>query len=97
MLTELRNWVKRQFSSRTSTTVEQTRETAQEARQDRADAVISLQKEVRRIQQEITDLSDSLSNGHIPGDRKIGEGKLASLQRELEQKQRDLAKYQARI
>ncbi|MGI8403959.1 MAG: hypothetical protein ACR2OE_04190 [Thermomicrobiales bacterium] len=104
MLSRLRDWVKSRFtsnaSSSTSTPTPRAQRTAQEAREDRAHSVTALQLEVRRLQQEITDISSTVednASGTSARMRTAAEAKLASLHSALEQKQREVAKFQARI
>ncbi len=99
MLSELRNWVNRFLRSNSNATrpTIRSQRTAQEARDDRASSVAHLQQEVRRLQQDITDLSTSLETGIVRTERMSGEAKLVSLQTLLGEKQRELSKYQARI
>ncbi len=102
MLSGLRYWVNkfprplRPHSNATRPTASSQR-AAQEARNDRASSVIQLQQEVRRLQQDITDLSTSLETGVAGTERTNGEAELTSLQTLLGAKQRELSKYQARI
>jgi hypothetical protein len=59
--------------------------------------VIELQARVSRLQQEILALSnaaESATNGNPRGDSKA---QLATLERQLDEAQRELAKYQGRI
>ena len=89
---ELRRWIMRIAGSRPAPRGKQDSRSAGEVRDDRASAVIELQKEVLALQQEITDLieaRDSGDTGH--------EERLASLRSRLTQKQADLARYQARV
>lgn len=75
-----------------------TQRTAQEARDQRTSSVTTLQREVRQLQQEITDLSarqDSSAAGG--GDAPANEARMETLQADLARKQADLAKYQARV
>ncbi len=104
MLSQLRDWVKSRFTSNaspsSSTPTPRAQRTAQEARENRAHSVTALQLEVRRLQQEITDVSGTLEGNAsgAPGEtRTAAEAKLASLHSALEQKQREVGKFQARI
>ncbi len=69
---------------------------AQEARERRASSVTTLQREVSEIQQQITDLSALQDNDTTDGDARANESRMAELQSNLAQKQRELANYQAR-
>ena len=100
MLSQLRDWVKSRLASSASPSTPRAQRTAQEAREDRAHSVTTLQLEVRRLQQEITDVSSTLegkASGASGEAHRAGEAKLASLHSALEQKQREVAKFQARI
>lgn len=90
-LSDVRNRVKTIF--RSSPTIER----AQQTREDRASAVLTLRQDVRGLQQEITDLSQPEERGSADTEQPADTAQLASLQRRLEQKQAELGKYQARI
>lgn len=92
-LSDVANRVKALFRSSSTPTIER----AQQTREDRASAVLALRQEVRGLQQEITDLSQPEESGSVDTERPADTAQLASLQRRLEQKQAELAKYQARI
>ncbi len=67
------------------------------ARQDRADTVLAMQGDVRRLQHDVKDASDARDGaGPGPG-RAAGEDRVAALEAELEQKQRDLARLQGPV
>jgi hypothetical protein len=91
--------VKQYLRSKRPSTPERGQFTAQEARENRASSVTALQHEVRRIQQEITDLNALQESGTAggDGDSKANESRMAALQDELARKQKELAKYQARV
>jgi hypothetical protein len=101
MLRQVLDWLQRAFSTTTSPpttppTSEQAQRTAATARHDRAGTITALRSEIRGLQQEIKDVSDSLDG--LTGDaRTADEGRLASLHRELEDKQRELGGLQARV
>src|SRR5687767_5627875 len=97
MLQRLRNWLDRTFAKPTPPTVEQSRQTAETARLGRAGSIDDLRVAVRRLQQEIKDVSDSLNDGATGDERAAQERRLAALQGELEQKQRELSGLQARV
>lgn len=93
---ELRKWIMRIAGSRPAPRGKQDSRSAGEARDDRASAVIELQKEVRALQQDITDLIAARDSGTMGSDT-AHEAQLASLRSRLTEKQADLARYQARI
>ncbi len=97
MLKELQNWVKRIAGLRPSPTGADTHRSAGQSRDDRASSVAALQKEVRALQQEITDLIETRDSGATPGGDPAHHERLTSLRSRLTQKQADLAKFQARI
>jgi hypothetical protein len=86
MLRDVWDRIKRTFSPRRPPTVEQAESMASEARQSRADYLVSLRQEIRRLQQEITDTSAGAADD-----------RLTSLYKELEQRQAELARYQGRV
>jgi len=97
---ELRNRVKRALDTRpsqASTTGAHAQRSTGQARDDRASSITELQKEVRALQQEITDAIDARESGGIASGDPAHEERLASLRSRLTQKQADLAKFQARI
>ena len=104
MLRGLRNWLERTFSTKAPPTPEQARQAAaqarqaaDQARQDRAGSLADLRSEVRRLQQDIKEVSDSLDSDLTGEERSAHEGRLASLESQLDQKQRELARLQARV
>ena len=86
LLREMWDRLKRTVSMRAPRTAEQFEATASGVRQSRADYVASLRQEIRRLQQEITDSSDGTADD-----------RLASLYKDLEQRQAELARYQGRV
>jgi TolA-binding protein len=86
MLRELAERLKRYLSLGAPPSAEQAEATAKGVRQGRADHVVHLRQEIRRLQQEITDTNGETASEH-----------LASLYKELEQKQAELARYQGRV
>lgn len=70
--------------------------TAQEAREQRTRSMTTLQREVRRIQQEITDLS-ALQESGAGGDTGANASRMETLQSDLARTQKELAKFQARV
>lgn len=96
MLRNARDWLQRTFSPKTSPTPEQAERSAAATRHDRTGVLTDLRSEVRRLQQDIKDVSDVLDG--LAGDgRTAHEKRLASLHRELDQKQRELSQLQARV
>ena len=97
MLRGLRHWAARAFVREAPPTPEQAERAAGQARQDRAGTIDDLRVEIRRLQQDIKDVSDALASGPAGDVRAAHEGRLASLHRQLDQKQRELARLQARV
>jgi len=85
--------VKRLFFTSKPPTMEQERH----ARERRHDLVLRLQKDVRQLQQEISDLSDLEGVNADPQAAAEESERMRSLQRQLREKQTELARYQARI
>ena len=96
MLGTVREWLRRSFSTTEPSTPAQARGAAQAARQDRAGSIVALRHEVRRLQQDIKDATDGL-DGLSGEERTVQEGRLAALERRLEDKQRELGGFQARV
>ena len=97
MLRGLRRWAARAFATQAPPTPEQAERVAGRAWQDRAGTIGDLRVEIRRLQQDIKDVSDALDSGPTGEARTANEGRLASLHRQLDQKQRELARFQARV
>ncbi len=97
MLQRLRDWAKRRFSPPAPPTREHAQEAAQEARDDRARLVIDLQAQVRSLQQDIANLTAVVESGAGGQERLDDVARLAELEKALAQKQRELARFQARI
>ena len=101
MFRQARNWLQRTFSATHSPTTtpptpDQADWTAAAARRDRAGTITVLRSEIRRLQQDIKDVSDALED--LTGDERAAhERRLASLHHELEHKQRELGGLQARV
>jgi uncharacterized protein YlxW (UPF0749 family) len=89
MLDDIRNRVTRMFGARAAPTAEQERS----SRQRRADTVARLQQEIRQLQQDISDLSDETAGSETDATSR----QMASLHRDLKEKQGELGRYQARI
>jgi hypothetical protein len=93
----IRTWFSRLSSGSTSANTAQTQDSGQAARKTRADHVIELQALVSRLQQEILTLSNA-AGGPTAGDTRGGSNaQMAALERQLDEAQRELAKYQGRI
>jgi uncharacterized protein YukE len=97
MLRGLRSRVARAFTEKPPPTPEQAHLVTAKSQQERAGTIGDLSSEIRRLQQEIKDVSDALASGLTGDARTAHEGTLASLHRQLDETQRDLAKLQARI
>lgn len=91
---DLRTRVASIFASRRTPSIEQNQRSAAQAREDRASSVVELRRQVRQLQQDITDASDAAENGTAPSGT---EGRIAALRIQLEKKQAELATFQARI
>ena len=97
MLRGLRHWATRAFARQAPPTREQAERAAGQARQDRAGTIDDLRVEIRRLQQDIKDVSDALDSGPAGDARGAHEARLASLHHQLDQKQQELARLQARV
>ena len=64
---------------------------------ERHDVMHALQREVRQLQQEITDLAEREGIAPDTPVEEVESAEMASLHRRLSAKQAELAKYQARI
>lgn len=84
----IRDWLSRRSSGPTSAHTVQTQDAARAARKTRADHVADLHAHVSRLQQEILALSNAAGTS---------KAQMAALERELDEAQRELAKYQGRI
>ncbi len=67
------------------------------ARQVRSDTVLALRGDVRRLQYDIRDASDARDDAGPSSESAAGAGRIAVLEAELEQRQRDLARLQGRV
>ncbi len=92
-LSDIRGWIKGIIGASPPRMIER----AQQTREDRASTVLALRKDVRGLQQEITDISHAAESGGVTTEQTADAARLASLHRRLEQKQAELARYQARI
>lgn len=97
MLTKLFERAKSYFSPSVSPPPTRSHHTPQETRDLRASSVTALQLEVRQLQQDITDASVARDNPSASHSRNVDDSKLAELHSSLQLKQRELAKFQARI
>ena len=98
MLNALGAWGKKHFSSHAHPTGEQSRQTDQKARDDRASTVSKIRDDIHRLQHEISDLNDAMVAGGIGSPAPAAnDARMAKLHRELALKQQELGKYQARI
>jgi hypothetical protein len=94
---KIRAWLKRLSPGSTSSNTAQTQDPGQSARTTRAEHVTELQAKVSSLQQEILALSNA-AGGSTAGDtRGGGNAQMAALERQLDEAQRELAKYQGRI
>ncbi len=92
--------VKQYFQSKRPATTGRTQTTqltAQESREQRTRSMTTLQQEVRQLQQEITDLSAVQDKAAAGGDTTANASRMDKLQSDLARKQRELAKFQARV
>ena len=96
MLPKVRRWLERPFAATPPPTPEQARGAAATARHDRAGTIDDLRTEVRRLQQDIKDVSDAL-DGLTDAERTAHERRLASLHGDLERKQQELGRLQAHV
>jgi hypothetical protein len=97
MLRGVRHWLERIYSKKPPPTREESQRAAETVRHDRAESILELRREVRRLQQAIKDVSDALDSGIAGHERAVHEGRLAAFQHELEQKQRELGGLQGRV
>ena len=84
----IRAWLSRFSSGSTSSNTLKTQDSDRAARETRADQVVELQARVSRLQQDIVALSNASGTS---------KAQMAALERELDEAQRELAKYQGRI
>lgn len=96
-LKDLRTKVTAFFASGRPPTVEQGQRSAEQARDKRASAVNDLRTEVRRLQQEISDASDAAEREGGRGANADSDPRIVALHQRLEQKQAELARFQARV
>ena len=93
MLEDIRTRVTRLFASNGA----QSRNHSNAPRQDRHSLILSLQADVRRLQQEISDLTDIESGNDSGVMAEVDSEQMAALHRKLNEKQVELARYQGRI
>jgi hypothetical protein len=98
-LKNLQTWVKRFTSvgSNAAPNESRTPRSPEQTRTDRASSVVELRKDVRTLQQEISDLIDAKERGDVATGSTGHAAQMAALQRRLAEKQTELAKYQARV
>lgn len=98
-LKNLQTWVKRLTSAGSNAAPDESRtpRSPEQTRTDRASSVVELRKEVRALQQEISDLIDAKERGDGTAGSTAHDSQMATLQRRLAEKQTALAKYQARV
>jgi hypothetical protein len=89
MLEKLRIWIQKLTSRDTSPDVP-FRDIGEPARQNRDTLVASMREDVSRLQQELLALSN-VADGHID------DARISALERQLNEKQQELAKFQGRI
>jgi hypothetical protein len=97
MFGDMRNRVTNFIRSRTPQPSGQCQGSGEQSRTRRAGTVAGLQLEVRRLQQEISDLSETEDVAASSDDAERESDQMQLLHRQLEQKQHELARYQARI
>jgi hypothetical protein len=97
MVEQLRSWLRRFTSRDTPTPTVQSRGSEQAARENRATLVESLREDVSRLQQETLTLSNAEGGQPRGAERPPENVKIAALERQLNEKQQELAKFQGRI
>ena len=97
MLESLRDWLKTRFRSPDTSPTAHSAVTGDAARQNRATLVAALREDVSRLQQEILALSNASEDRPAAADRKVDSAKISALERQLTEKQQELAKLQGRI
>jgi len=97
MLRGLRSRVARAFARSAPATPEQAERAAGKARHERAGTIGDLRGEIRRLQQDIQDVSAAQGGAPTEAARAGDEGRLAALHDQLDRKQRELARLQARV
>jgi peptidoglycan hydrolase CwlO-like protein len=93
----IRDWFGRFSSGSKSSNTSRPRGSGSDSRQNRADHVTELHENVSRIQQEILALSNAAEGQTDGGTRGGNQARMADLERELDEAQKELAKYQGRI
>jgi hypothetical protein len=93
----IRAWLKRLSPGSTSSNTAQTQDPGQSARTTRAEHVTELQAKVSSLQQEILALSNAAGDSTAGDIRGGSNAQMAALERQLDEAQRELAKYQGRI
>ena len=93
----IRAWLSRFSSGSSSANTAKTQDPGRSARETRADHVVELQAHVSQLQQEIIALSNAAESQSDGNARGGSDSKMAALERQLEEAQRELSKYQGRI
>ncbi len=93
----IRDWLGRFSSGSRSSNTSRQSGSDSDSRKTRADHVTELHENVSRIQQEILALSNTAEGQTDSGSRGGSSARMADLERELDEAQRELAKYQGRI
>ena len=83
MVRQLRAWANSRFSRSGPPTVTQVQESARDKRESRARLVTDLQAQVRRLQQDITDLTAIQKDGTEGENGQVTQARLAALETEL--------------
>lgn len=96
-ISDLRDRLAGLLSRRSSTSPAGEPKSEIQTRQDRASHVATLRSDVSRLQTEIADLSRPTAAEIASGTSSIDIVRVTQLQNELEGKQRELSKFQARI
>lgn len=94
MLNALRTWGRKQFQSlrtRPGNGADSNRHTPLN-REQRAELVARLRRDINRLQHEISDLNDTM-----PAASSADTARMAELHRELTKAQQELSRYQARV
>lgn len=97
MLKNLRSWITARLSRGEQPNQAPGRESMRDGLESRASLVLVLQAEVRKLQQDISDLNSAWESGADQSDREDATARLRSIEKALEQKQEELSKIQGRI
>jgi hypothetical protein len=93
----IREWLNRLSPGSTPANATQTQDSDRAARNTRADHVTELQAKVSRLQQDILALSNAAGGPSTVNTYGSSDARMATLERELDEAQRELARYQGRI